>query len=169
MPDTVRPIDGSPPGSPIPGILQAILIPACASSSLEFCMMYPAYTLNKQSDGIQPSCTPFPILNQSVAPCSVLTVASWPTYRFVSQETSKVVWYSHLFENFPQFVMIHIVKSFSGVNEAEVNVFLEFPCFLHDPVNVDNLVSCSFAFFKPSLYIWKFSVHVLLKPSLKDK
>ena len=77
-------------------------------------------------------------------------------------------WYSHLFKNFPQFVGIHTVKGFSVVNEAEVDVFLELSCFLYDPVNVDNLASDSSAFCKPSLYIWKFSVHVLLTPSLKD-
>ena len=67
-----------------------------------------------------------------------------------------------------QFIVIHTVADFSVVNEAEVDVFLDFPCFLYDPVNVGNLVSVSFAFSKPSLYIWKFSVHILLKPSLKD-
>ena len=86
----------------------------------------------------------------------------------VSQEEGKVVWYSHLFKNFPQFVLIHIVKSFSVVNEAEVDAFLKFPCFLYDPGNVSNLISVSSAFSKPSLYIWNFSVHVLLKPNLKD-
>ena len=64
--------------------------------------------------------------------------------------------------------MIHTVKGFSVVNEAEVDVFLEFPCFLNDPMNVGNLISGSSAFSKSSLYIWKFSVHVMLKPSLKD-
>ena len=86
----------------------------------------------------------------------------------VSQETSKVVWYSHLFKNFPQFVVIHAVKGFSVVSEAEVDIFLEFPWFLHDPTNVGSLISCSSAFSKSSLYILKFSVHVLLRPSLKD-
>ena len=86
----------------------------------------------------------------------------------VSQEASKVVWYSHLFKNFPQFVVIHTVKGFSIVNEAEVNVFLEFPAFLYDPSDVVNLISDSSAFSKSCLYIWKFSVHVLLKPSLED-
>ena len=76
-----------------------------------------------------------------------------------------MVWYSHLLKNFPQLVVIHTVRGFSVVNEADA--FLEFPCFLHDPTNVDNLISGSFAFSKPSLYIWKFSVHVLLKASLK--
>ena len=71
----------------------------------------------------------------------------------VSQETGKVVWYSHLFKNFPQFVVIHTVKGFSIVTDAEVDVLLEFPCFLHDPTKVDNLISSSSAFSEPSLYI----------------
>jgi len=79
-----------------------------------------------------------------------------------------VVWYSHLFKNFSQTVVIHTVKGFSIVNEAEVDVFLEFPCFLYDPTNVDNLISGSSAYLKPTLYIWKLSVHLLLKPGLKD-
>ena len=64
--------------------------------------------------------------------------------------------------------MIHIVQGFSIVNETEVDVFLKFPCFLYDPVNVGNLISGSSAFSKPSLNFWKFSVHVMLKPSLED-
>ena len=79
-----------------------------------------------------------------------------------------MVGYSHLFKNFPQFVVIHTVKVFSIVNEAEVDVSLEFPCFLHAPMNVGNLTSGSSAFSKSSLNIWKFLVHILLKPSLKD-
>ena len=75
--------------------------------------------------------------------------------------------YPHLLKNFPQFVVMHIVKGFSVVNEIEVDVFLEFPCFLHDPMNVDNLISGFSAFSKSSLYVWKFSVHVLLKACLK--
>ena len=86
----------------------------------------------------------------------------------VSLETDKVVWHSHLFKNFPQFIVIHTVKGFSIVSEAEIDVFLEFSCFFCDPVNAGNLISGSFAFSKSSLYIWKFLVHVLLKPSLKD-
>jgi len=78
------------------------------------------------------------------------------------------VWYFHLFKNFPQLVVIHTDKALSIVNEAEVHVFLELPCFLHDPVNVGNLISGSSASLKPSLYIWNFLVQVLLKPSLKD-
>ena len=85
--------------------LPAILIPACASFSLAFQMMYSAYTSNKQDDNIQPWRTPFPILNQSDVPCPVLTVASWPVYRLLRRRSGilicKVVWYSHLFKNFP--------------------------------------------------------------------
>ena len=79
-----------------------------------------------------------------------------------------MVWYSHLLKNFPQFVVIYTVKGFSVVNEAEVDVFLKFSCFFYDPMNVANLNSGSSSFSKASLYIWKFSVHVLLKSSLKD-
>jgi len=79
-----------------------------------------------------------------------------------------VVWYFCVFKNFPQFVMIHTVKVFSIVNEAEVDVFQEFLLFLHDSVNVGNLISGSSAFSKSNLCIWKFLVHGLLKPSLKD-
>src|SRR5574340_562238 len=86
----------------------------------------------------------------------------------VSQDAGQVAWYSHLFQNFPQFVVIHIVKGFSIINEAEVDIFLEFPWFFYDPTNVGSLISGSSAFSKPSLYIWKFSIHVLLKPVLKD-
>ena len=78
-----------------------------------------------------------------------------------------MVWYFHLFKNFPQFVAIHIVSGFSVVNETSRFFFL-FPCFLYDPLNVGRLISGSSAFSKSSLYIWKFLVHVLLKPSLKD-
>ena len=79
-----------------------------------------------------------------------------------------MIWYSDLFKNFPQFVVIYTVKGFCVVNEAKVDGFLEFPCFLFDPKNVVNLFSGSSAFTKSSFYIWKFSVHILLKSSLKD-
>ena len=85
-----------------------------------------------------------------------------------SQEAGQVVWYSHLLKNFPQFVVIHTVKGFSIVNEAEVDVFLKFSCFFSDPTDVGNLISGSSAFSKSSLNNWKFSVHILLKPNLKD-
>ena len=86
----------------------------------------------------------------------------------VSQKTGKVVCYSLLFKNFPQFVMVHTIKDFSIVNEIEVEVFLEFHCFLYDPANIGNLISDSSGFSKSSFYIYKFSVHRVLKPSLKD-
>ena len=79
-----------------------------------------------------------------------------------------MVWYSHLFKNFPQFVVIHTVKTLSIVNEAEVDVFWEFSCFIYNPTDVGNLTSGSSAFYTSSFYIWNFAVHVLLKPSLKD-
>ena len=86
----------------------------------------------------------------------------------VSQDVGKVDWYSHLIKNFPQFVVIYTVKGFSVVNEAEVDVLLEFPCFFYDPKDVGNLISGSSVFSKSSLYIWRFSVHILSKTSLKD-
>ena len=86
----------------------------------------------------------------------------------ISQKAGKVVWYFHPFNNFPQFVVTHTVKGFSIVNDAGGDVFLEFSCFLYDPTDVGNLISCSSAFSKSRLYIWNFLVHVLLKPSLKD-
>ena len=79
-----------------------------------------------------------------------------------------MVWYSHLFQNFPQFIVIHTVKGFGIVNEAEIDVFLELSCFLHDPADVANLISGSSAFSKTSLKIWKFTVNVLLKPGLEN-
>ena len=90
------------------------------------------------------------------------------TYIQISQEAGKVVCYSHLFKIFPQFVEIHTVKGFSIVNEAEVYVFLEFSCFFYDSADVGNLISGSSAFSKTSLNIWKFTVHVLLKPDLEN-
>ena len=79
-----------------------------------------------------------------------------------------MVWYSHLLKNFPQFVVIHIVKGFGIVNKAEVDAFLELSCFFDDPVDVGNLISGSSAFSKTSLNIWKFTVHTLLKPGLEN-
>ena len=108
--------------------LLGILIPTCASSSPAFHMMYSAYRLNKQGDNIQPWRTPFPIWNQSVSYLPV-TAASWLAYRYryayrtCIQEAGKVVWYSHLFQNFPEFVVIHTVKGFGTVNKAEVDLF----------------------------------------------
>ena len=79
-----------------------------------------------------------------------------------------MVWYSHLFQNFSQFVVIHTVKGFGIVNKAEVGVFLELSCFFDDPGDVGNLISGFSVFSKSSLNIWKLTVHILLKPNLKD-
>ena len=79
-----------------------------------------------------------------------------------------MVWYSHLFQNFPQCVVIHTVKGFGIVNKAEVDVFLELSCFFEDPRDVGNLIFGSSAFSKSSLKIWKFTVHILLKPGLEN-
>ena len=85
----------------------------------------------------------------------------------LSQETDQVVWYSHLLKNFPQFVVTHTVKGFGIVNKAELDVFLQLPCFFSDPVGVGDLISGSSAFSNSILNIWKFTVHVLLKPGLE--
>ena len=145
--------------------LLAILIPVCASSSLAFCMKYSAYKLNKQGDNIQPR-TPFPTWNQSIVPCPVLTVASWPAYRFLRRQVrwsgipiSWRIFYSLLWCT---------VKDFAIVNKAEVDVFLELSCFFSYPTDVGNLISGSSAFSKSSLNIWKFSVCILLKPVLEN-
>ena len=121
--------------------LPAILIPTCASSSLAFCMIYSAYKLNKQGDNIQPIYS-FPYLepvccSMSSSNCCFLTCIQ------VSQEAGHVVWYSHLFQNFPQFVVIHTVKGFGVANKAEVDVFLEFSCIFDDPTDVGSLISGS--------------------------
>ena len=79
-----------------------------------------------------------------------------------------MAWYSHLLKNFLQFVVIHTVKGFGIVNKAETDDFLELSCFFHDPVDVGNLISGSSAFSKTSLNIWKFTVHVLMKPGLEN-
>ena len=163
--------------------------------------MYSAYKLNKQGVNTQPWHTPFPIWNQSVVPCPVLTVASWPAYRFLRRQ----VRWSGIpisFRNF-QFIVIHTVKGFGIVNKAEidgrsgglvflfleefstvclnpssqtfgivnrteVDVFLELSWCFHGPAYVVNLISGSSAFSKSILSIWKFSVHVLLKPGLEN-
>ena len=90
------------------------------------------------------------------------------TYLQISQEAGQVVWYSHLFQNFPQFIVIHMVKGFGTVSKAEIDVFLELSHFFDDPMGIGNLISWSSAFSKTSLNIWKFTVHVLLKPGLEN-
>ena len=106
--------------------------------------------------------TPFPIWNRSVVPCPVVTVASWPAYRFLKRQ---VRW---SFQNFPYFIVIHTVKGFGIVNKAEIDVYLELSCFFDNARGVGNLISGSSAFSKTSLNIWKFVVHVLLKPGLEN-
>ena len=90
------------------------------------------------------------------------------THIQISQEAGKVVWYSHLFKNFSWFVVIHTVKGFRVLSEAEVDVFLELPCFFYDSADVGNLISGSSAFSKSGWNIWKFTVYVLLKPGLEN-
>ena len=111
--------------------LLAILIPACASSILAFHMMYSAYKLNKQGDNIQPWCTPFPVLKPSIVPCPVLNC--FLTCIQVSQEAGKMVFLS-LSESCT--VCCDPRKGFRVVNEAEVDIFLEFPCFFYDPADL---------------------------------
>ena len=82
----------------------------------------------------------------------------------ISQEAGKMVWYSHLLKNFPEFVVVHRVKAFGLVNKAEVDAFMELFSFFNDPMNVGNLISGSFSSSKPNLFFWKFLVHILLKP-----
>ena len=86
----------------------------------------------------------------------------------VSQDAGQMVWYSHRFQNFPQFIVIHTVKGFGIVNKAEIDVFLELSRFSNDPADVGHLISGSSGFSKTSLNIWKFMVHILLKPGLEN-
>ena len=139
--------------------LPAIMIPGCDSSTPAFHLMYSVEKLDKWQyrvlmysfPSLEPVCC-----SMSSSNCCFLTCMQ------ISQKESKVVWYSHLFKNFPQFVVIHTVKGFSIVNEAEVDVFLEFSCFFYDPLAVGNLISGSSAFSKSDMYIRKFLVHMLL-------
>ena len=134
--------------------------------------MYSAYKLHKQGDGIQPWGWRYTALmysfsylepvcfSMSSSNCCFLTYKNF-------LEGRSVVWYSHLSKNFPQFFLIHMVEDFGVVNKAEVDIFLELSCFFNDPVDVGSLISGSSAFTKSSLNIWKFTVHVLLKPGLE--
>ena len=136
------------------------MIPAFDSSSLAFHIMYSAYKLNKQGEIY--SLDVLLSLSEPVH-CS-LSRSNYCllTCIQVSQGAGKVAWYYNLFKNFPQFVVIHTIKGFSIVNEAEVGIFLEFFCFFYDPTDVSNLISGSSAFSKSSLYIWKISVPIQL-------
>ena len=99
---------------------------------------------------------------------SCCSMSGFLIYIQISQEAGKVIWYSHLLKNFPQLVVIHTAKGFGIVKKAEVDVFLELSWFFDDPLDVGNLISGSSAFSKSSLNIWKFSAHILLKPSLEN-
>ena len=150
--------------------LPPILIPAYNSSSLAFLIVCSAYRLNRHGDSRQPCHTSFSTLNQSVVPYRVLTAASSPTYRFLRKQVrwSGFLRAFHFFKSFPQFIMAHTVKVFAVVDETEVDEFLEFPRFLYDPANVGNLISGSSSFPKPSLDIWKFFIHIMLKSDMHD-
>ena len=107
--------------------------------------------------------------NLEPVPCSMCgSNCCFLTYIQVSQKAGQVVWCSHLFQNFPQFIVIHTVKGFGIANKAEIDVFLELSCFFDDSTDIDNLISGSFAFSKSSLNIWNFMVNVLLKPGLEN-
>ena len=106
---------------------------------------------------LEPVCCPMSSSN-----CCFLTCIQ------ISQEAGQVVWYSHLLKNFLQLAVIHTVKGFGIVNKAEIDAFLEFSCFFDDPTDAGNLISGSSAFSKSSLNIWKFTVHILLKPGLEN-
>ena len=129
-------------------------------------MMFSAYKLKKQGDNIQPWHTPFPIWNHSVVPCPVLTVASWPAYRFLKRQVRwsgiPISW-----RIFHSLLCIHRVKSLGVVNKAEADVFMQLSFFLWSK-GFGNLISSISAFSKTSLNIWKFTVHVLLKPGSEN-
>ena len=138
----------------------AILIPACASSSLTFRMMYSAYKLNKQGNNVQPWCAAFPVWNQSVVQYPLLTIASWPAYRLLRKQ---VRW-----SGIPiSWRMYHSQRLWHSQWSRSI-IFLEFSCFFYDLMDVGNLISDFSAFSKSILNIWKFLVHVLLKPSLEN-
>ena len=139
--------------------LPPILIIACNSSSPAFLMMCSAYRLNKKGDSRQPCHSPFLILNESVVPYRVLTVASWPAYRFHRRQ----VRWSDIPVSLRAFhSLLWSTQNFNVVDETKVDVFLEFPCFLYDPANVGNLIFGSSAFSKPTLDTWKFLVYITL-------
>ena len=146
--------------------LLTILIPACASSSPVFLMMYSAYKLNKQGDDLQPWHTPFLIWNQSVVPCPVLTVTSWLHTGFSRGRSGGLV-----FPSLSEFSTVYCdppSQRLSHSQESRNRCFLELACLFDDPANVGNLISGSSAFSKTSLNIRKFTVHVLSKPGLEN-
>ena len=146
--------------------LPAILIPVCAPPNPAFHMIYSACKLNKLGDNIQHWHTPFPIWNQSMVPYLVLTVVSWPAYRFLRRQVrwSGIPISLRIF----QFVVIHTVKGFGVVNKAKVDVSLEFSCFFYDPTDVDNLISGSSTTFKSSWTSVSSQFTPPLKPGLEN-
>ena len=115
------------------------------------------YSLDYSFSYLEPVCC-----SMSSSNCCFLT------YIQASQEAGQVIWYSHLFQNFSQFIVIHTVKGFGTVIKAEIDAFLELSCFFNDATNIGNLISGSSSFSKTSLNIWKFMVHVLLKSGLEN-
>ena len=139
---------------------QLVLHPA------QYFSWYTLHLLNKHSDNRQPWCTPFPIWNQSVVPCPVLTVASDLHTDFSGSRSSGLI-----FPSLKEFSTVYCdphSQRFGIVNKAEVDVFLELLCFFSDPADVGNLISGSSAFSKSNLNIWKFTVNMLLKPGLEN-
>ena len=124
---------------------------------LLLCLKFTIVFLTYSFSYLEPVCC-----SMSSSNCCFLTCIQ------VSQEAGQVVWYSHLFQNFPQFIVIHTVKGFGIVNKAEIDIFLELSCFFDDPADVGSLISGSSAFSKTSLNVKKFTVHVLLKPGLEN-
>ena len=158
-------MDCSPPGSSIHGIYQARVLEWVAISFSRRSSWPRDWT---QVSRIAGRC--FYHLSHQKSSCWSISGSNccFLTCIQISQEAGKVIWYSHLLKNFPQFVMIHTVKGFGIVNKAEIDVFLELSCFFSNPTDVCNLISGSSAFSKYKLNIWKFMVHVLLKPSLEN-
>ena len=141
--------------------LPATLIPACSSSSPAFHMIYSALKLNKRGDNIQPWCTPFPIWNQSIVPCLVLTVASWPAYRFLRRQVRSSG--ISISERIFQFVVIHTVKGFGVVNKVKVDIFWNSLAF-----SMIQRMLTILPFLNPAWTYRKFTLHVLLKAGLEN-
>ena len=144
--------------------LLPIWIPACNLTSPAFLTVCSAYRLNKRW---QQTALSYSFLDLEPISCSIQgSKCCFLTRIQLSQETGKMVWYSHLFKSFPQFLMLHTVKGFRVADETEVEVFLEFPCFLYDPGNPGNLISGFSSFSKPSLDIWMFLVNSMIHKGL---